>query len=130
MQFYDDSEIINPITKLIREYKKLELEEEIKYELYKKNKKKKKKNYKLFKIICPYIVIFFSISAFKMSAVYDIVNLSMQLNTLKSEIFENEKMINSLRYSETTPVDLNTVRNKSKKMGFTDEKKVTYIYFK
>lgn len=129
MQFYDDSEIINPITKLIREYKKFEQEEEIKYELYKKSRKKKR-NYKLFKIICPYIVIFVCVSAFKMNMVFDIVNLSIELNTLKSEIFESEKIINSLKYTETTPMDLNIVKDKSKKMGFTEEKKVTYVYFK
>ena len=129
MDFYDDSEVINPIIKLIKEYEQFEKEEMIKYNLEKKSRKKNQ-NYKLFKIIGIYIIIFISISMFKMSVVYEIVNLNIELQTLNSEIFESKKIIDNLNNNKIIQIDLNKVEKESKKLGFTDQKKITYVYFK
>ena len=136
MNFNDDTEIINPVLKIIREYEMYEKAELARYNLEKKEKKKQKrkfkksKHYKLLKNAAIYIVIFMMISAFKMNAVYAVMDLNMQLKILDSEITESEKILNSLNISDVYQMDLEKVKNTSKKMGFTEEKNVAYVYFK
>lgn len=104
MNFNDDTEIINPVLKIIREYEMYEKSELARYNLEKKEKKKQKrkfkksKHYKLLKNAAIYIGIFMMISAFKMNAVYAVMDLNMQLKILDSEITESEKILNSLIY--------------------------------
>lgn len=136
MNFNDDTEIINPVLKIIREYEMYEKAELARYNLEKKEKKKQKrkfkksKHYKLLKNAAIYIGIFMMISAFKMNAVYAVMDLNMQLKILDSEITESEKVLNSLNISDAYQMDLEKVKNTSKKMGFTEEKNVAYVYFK
>ena len=104
MNFNDDTEIINPVLKIIREYEMYEKAELARYNLEKKEKKTQKrkfknsKHYKLLKNAAIYIGIFMMISAFKMNAVYAVMDLNMQLKILDSEITESEKILNSLIY--------------------------------
>ena len=136
MNFNDGTEIINPVLKIIREYEMYEKAELARYNLEKKEKKKQKrkfkksKHYKLLKSAAIYIGIFMMISAFKMNAVYAVMDLNMQLKILDSEITESEKILNSLNISDVYQMDLEKVKNTSKKMGFTEEKNVAYVYFK
>ena len=136
MNFNDDTEIINPVLKIIREYEMYEKAELARYNFEKKEKKnqkrkfKKSKHYKLLKNAAIYIGIFMMISAFKMNAVYAVMDLNMQLKILDSEITESEKILNSLNISDVYQMDLEKVKNTSKKMGFTEEKNVAYVYFK
>ena len=136
MNFNDDTEIINPVLKIIREYEMYEKAELARYNFEKKEKKKQKikfkksKHYKLLKNAAIYIGIFMMISAFKMNAVYAVMDLNMQLKILDSEITESEKILNSLNISDVYQMDLEKVKNTSKKMGFTEEKNVAYVYFK
>ena len=136
MNFNDDTEIINPVLKIIREYEMFEKAELARYNSEKEEKKKKRKkfkkskHYKLLKTAAIYIGIFMIISAFKMNAVYAVMDLNMQLKILDSEITESEKVLNSLNMSDVYQMDLEKVKNTSKKMGFTEEKKVAYVYFK
>ena len=136
MNFNDGTEIINPVLKIIREYEMYEKAELARYNLEKKEKKKQKrkfkksKHYKLLKNAAIYIGIFMMISAFKMNAVYAVMDLNMQLKILDSEITESEKVLNSLNISDAYQMDLEKVKNTSKKMGFTEEKNVAYVYFK
>ena len=136
MNFNDDTEIINPVLKIIREYEMYEKAELARYNFEKKEKKKQKikfkksKHYKLLKNAAIYIGIFMMISAFKMNAVYAVMDLNMQLKILDSEITESEKVLNSLNISDVYQMDLEKVKNTSKKMGFTEEKNVAYVYFK
>ena len=136
MNFNDDAEIINPVLKIIREYEMYEKAELARYNLEKKEKKKQKrkfkksKHYKLLKSAAIYIGVFMMISAFKMNAVYAVMDLNMQLKILDSEITESEKVLNSLNISDAYQMDLEKVKNTSKKMGFTEEKNVAYVYFK
>mgnify|MGYP007134058319 FL=1 len=136
MNFNDDAEIINPVLKIIREYEMYEKAELARYNFEKKEKKnqkrkfKKSKHYKLLKNAAIYIGIFMMISAFKMNAVYAVMDLNMQLKILDSEITESEKILNSLNISDVYQMDLDKVKHTSKKMGFTEEKNVAYVYFK
>lgn len=136
MNFNDDTEIINPVLKIIREYEMYEKAELARYNFQKKEKKnqkrkfKKSKHYKLLKSAAIYIGVFMMISAFKMNAVYAVMDLNMQLKILDSEITESEKVLNSLNISDAYQMDLEKVKNTSKKMGFTEEKNVAYVYFK
>ena len=136
MNFNDDTEIINPVLKIIREYEMFEKAELARYNFEKEEKKKKRKkfkkskHYKLLKTAAIYIGIFMIISAFKMNAVYAVMDLNMQLKILDSEITESEKILNSINMSDVYQMDLEKVKNTSKKMGFTEEKKVAYVYFK
>ncbi len=136
MNFNDGTEIINPVLKIIREYEMYEKAELARYNFQKKEKKnqkrkfKKSKHYKLLKSAAIYIGVFMMISAFKMNAVYAVMDLNMQLKILDSEITESEKVLNSLNISDAYQMDLEKVKNTSKKMGFTEEKNVAYVYFK
>ena len=136
MNFNDGTEIINPVLKIIREYEMYEKAELARYNFQKKEKKnqkrkfKKSKHYKLLKSAAIYIGVFMMISAFKMNAVYAVMDLNMQLKILDSEITESEKVLNSLNVSDAYQMDLEKVKNTSKKMGFTEEKNVAYVYFK
>ena len=136
MYLDDNGEIINPVLKIIREYEMFEKAELAHYNLQKEQKKRQKrkfkqsKHYKVIKSAAIYIGIFMIISAFKMNAVYSVMDLNMELKMLDSEITESEKILNSLNMSDVYQIDLEKVKNTSKKMGFTEEKKVAYVYFK
>ena len=136
MHFNEDTEIINPVMKIIREYEMFEKAELARYNFEKQEKKRKNlrfrksKQYNLLKTVTIYTGIFMIISAFKMNAVYGVMDLNMQLKILDSEIIESEKVLNSINMSDIYQMDLEKVKNTSKKMGFTEEKKVAYIYFK
>ena len=120
MNFNDDAEIINPVLKIIREYEMFEKAELARYNFEKEEKKKKRKkfkkskHYKLLKTAAIYIGIFMIISAFKMNAVYAVMDLNMQLKILDSEITESEKELNSLNMSDVYQMDLEKVKNTSK----------------
>ena len=136
MHFDDNAEIINPVLKIIREYEMIEKAELAHYNFQKEQKKrqrrkfKKSKQYKVLKTAAIYIGIFMMISAFKMNAVYAVMDLNMQLKILDSEINESEKILNSFNISDIYQMDLAKVKDTSKKMGFTEDKKVAYVYFK
>ncbi|MCP1224298.1 hypothetical protein [Sebaldella sp. S0638] len=136
MHFDDNAEIINPVLKIIREYEMIEKAELAHYNFQKEQKKrlkrkfKKSKQYKVLKTAAIYIGIFMMISAFKMNAVYAVMDLNMQLKILDSEITESEKVLNSFNMSDIYQMDLAKVKDTSKKMGFTEDKKVAYVYFK
>ena len=136
MNFNDDTEIINPVLKIIREYEMIEKAELAHYNFQKEQKKrqkrkfKKSKQYKVLKTAAIYIGTFMMISAFKMNAVYAVMDLNMQLKILDSEINESEKVLNSFNISDVYQMDLAKVKDTSKKMGFTEDKKVAYVYFK
>ena len=136
MDFNNDTEIVNPVLKIIREYEMFEKAELAHYNFQKEQKKrqkrkfKKSRHYKLLKTAAIYIGIFMMISAFKMNAVYAVMDLNMQLRILDSEISESEKILNSLNVSDAYQMDLEKVKNTSREMGFTEEKKVAYVYFK
>ncbi len=136
MHFDDNAEIINPVLKIIREYEMIEKAELAHYNFQKEQKKrqrrkfKKSKQYKVLKTAAIYIGIFMMISAFKMNAVYAVMDLNMQLKILDSEINESEKVLNSFNISDIYQMDLAKVKDTSKKMGFTEDKKVAYVYFK
>lgn len=124
-----DIEIVNPIISLIREYENFEREELLKYEIYKREKKKTK-NHKVAKLLFFYALIFVGVSAFKMQALYEIVDLKIELKDLNSKIFESETLINSLKYSDNPNIDIKDIEKQSKKLGFTEEKNIEYIHFK
>ena len=80
-----------------------------------------------------YAVLFIGVSAFKMKALYEIVDLKMELKDLNSKIFESEKIVDNLKYvdkSDKSDVSLSKVERESKKLGFTEDKNIEYIKFK
>ncbi len=80
-----------------------------------------------------YAVLFIGVSAFKMHALYEIVDLKLELKDLNTKIFESEKLIDSLNYvdkSDSYDMSLSKIEHESKKLGFTEDTKVEYIKFK
>ena len=69
------------------------------------------------------------VSAFKMHALYEIVDLKIELKELNSKIIESETLINSLRYSDKPNINISDIEKQSKKLGFTEEKNIEYIHF-
>ena len=124
-----ETEIVNPIISLIREYEAFEKEELLKYEMYKRTKKMKTGSKKMSKLLFFYALIFVGVSAFKMNALYEIVDLKMELKSLNSKIFESESLINSLKYSDKPYINITDIEKESKKLGFTEEKNIEYIHF-
>ena len=64
-----------------------------------------------------------------MNALYEIVDLKMELKTLNSKIFESETLINSLKHSDKPYINITDIEKQSKKLGFTEEKNIEYIHF-
>ena len=139
-----DIEIVNPIVEIIKKYDNFEKEEMAKYEEFVRLRKEKKENeklkvknenhaYKLGKVFMVDAVLFIGVSAFKMKALYEIVDLKMELKDLNSKIFESEKIVDNLKYvdkSDKSDVSLSKVERESKKLGFTEDKNIEYIKFK
>ena len=84
---------------------------------------------KMSKLLFFYALIFVGVSAFKMNALYEIVDLKMELKSLNSKIFESETLINSLKYSDKPYINITDIEKQSKKLGFTEEKNIEYIHF-
>ena len=129
-----DMEIVNPIIEIIKKYDNFEKEENARYEEYEKIRKSEKSKlenhtYKLGKVLVIYAVLFIGVSAFKMHALYEIVDLKMELKSLNSKIFESESLINSLKYSDKPYINITDIEKESKKLGFTEEKNIEYIHF-
>ncbi len=124
-----DTEIVNPIISLIREYEIFEKEELLKYEMYKRTKKMKTGSKKISRLLFFYALIFVGVSAFKMNALYEIVDLKMELKSLNSKIFESETLIDSLKYTDKPYINITDIEKQSKKLGFTEEKNIEYIHF-
>lgn len=128
-------EIVNPILEIIKKYDNFEKEENEKYERLKKVERVKSEShtYKLGKVLVVYAVLFIGVSAFKMHALYEIVDLKIELKDLNTKIFEAEKLIDNLNYVDKSGVydmSLSKIEHESKKLGFTEDKKVEYIKFK
>ena len=131
-EYYEfDEEIVNPIVEIIRRYDNFQKEEEKKYKAMLQAEKLKK--HKFIIMLAVYAVLFMGVSIFKMNALYEIVDLNIELGDLNAKIFETEKIVNSLEYGDKlreSDVSLKKVVNESKKLGFTEEKRVEYIHFK
>ena len=133
-----DMEIVNPTIEIIKKYDNFEKEENARYEEYEKIRKSEKSKlenhtYKLGKVLVIYAVLFIGVSAFKMHALYEIVDLKLELKDLNTKIFESEKLIDSLNYvdkSDSYDMSLSKIEHESKKLGFTEDTKVEYIKFK
>ena len=131
-EYYEfDEEIVNPIVEIIRRYDNFQKEEEKKYKAMLQAEKLKK--HKFIIMLAVYAILFMGVSIFKMNALYEIVDLNIELGDLNAKIFETEKIVNSLEYGDKlreSDVSLKKVGNESKKLGFTEEKRVEYIHFK
>ena len=93
----------------------------------------KLKKHRFVIMLAVYAVLFMGVSIFKMNALYEIVDLNIELGDLNAKIFETQKIVNSLEYGDKlreSDVSLKKVVNESKKLGFTEEKRVEYIHFK
>ena len=130
-EYYEFSEeIVNPIVEIIRRYDNFQKEEEKKYKAMIQAEKLKK--HKFIIVLAVYAVLFMGVSIFKMNALYEIVDLNMELGDLNAKIFEKQKVVNSLEYRDKlvdSDVSMRKVVNESKKMGFTEDRKVEYIHF-
>ena len=131
-EYYEfDEEIVNPIVEIIRRYDNFQKEEEKKYKAMLQAEKLKK--HKFIIILAVYAVLFMGVSIFKMNALYEIVDLNIELGDLNARIFEAQKVVNSLEYRDKlgeNDVNMRKIVNESKKMGFTEEKNVEYVHFK
>ena len=131
-EYYEfDEEIVNPIVDIIRRYDNFQKEEEKKYKAMLQAEKIKK--HKFIIMLAVYAVLFMGVSIFKMNALYEIVDLNIELGDLNARIFEEQKVVNSLEYRDKlgeNDVNMRKIVNESKKMGFTEEKNVEYVHFK
>ncbi len=131
-EYYEfDEEIVNPIVEIIRRYDNFQKEEEKKYKAMLQAEKIKK--HKFIIMLAVYAVLFMGVSIFKMNALYEIVDLNIELGDLNARIFEAQKVVNSLEYRDKlgeNDVNMRKIVNESKKMGFTEEKNVEYVHFK
>ena len=131
-EYYEFSEeIVNPVVDIIRRYDNFQKEEEKKYKAMIQSEKLKKHKFVI--ILAVYALLFMGVSIFKMNALYEIVDLNMELGDLNAKIFETQKVINSLEYSGKlgeSNVNIGEIVHESKKMGFTEDKKVEYVHFK
>ena len=128
--FEFDEEIVNPIVEIIRRYDNFQKEEEKKQKAVMQSEKLKK--HKFIIALAVYAFLFMGVSVFKMNALYEIVDLNMELGDLNAKIYEAQKVVNSLEYRDKlvdSDMNLGKVANESKKMGFTDERKVEYVHF-
>lgn len=126
-----DEEIVNPIIDIITRYNNFEKEQEARYKALKK--KKRRSEYKFAYKLSAYAILFIGVSMFKMNVLYSIMDLNIELKDLNSRIFETEKMISSLEYSDKlaeNDINLTKLKNESKKLGFTENKKIEYVNFK
>ncbi|MCP1225420.1 hypothetical protein [Sebaldella sp. S0638] len=130
-EYYEFSEeIVNPIVEIIRRYDNFQKEEEKKYKAMIQAEKLKK--HKFIIVLAVYAVLFMGVSIFKMNALYEIVDLNLELGDLNAKIFETQKVVNSLEYRDKlvdSDVSMRKVVNESKKMGFTEDRKVEYVHF-
>lgn len=70
---------------------------------------------KLYMKIFVYSAIFMGVSAFKMTTLYDVMDLTMKLQKLNTEIYETELVIDDLNYSFDSKENLKEVENLYKK---------------
>ena len=127
-EYYEfDEEIVNPIVEIIRRYDNFQKKEEKKYQAMVQSEKLKK--HKFIIMLAVYAILFMGVSIFKMNALYEIVDLKMELKSLNSKIFESETLINSLKYSDKPYINITDIEKESKKLGFTEEKNIEYIHF-
>ena len=90
---------------------------------------KNRSNVKLYMKIFVYSTIFMGVSVFKMSTLYDVMDLTMRLQKLNTEIYETELVIDDLNYSFDSKENLKEVENLSKKLGFVDDRDIRYVRF-
>ena len=111
------------IKKTIKQYDNFEIER-------KQHKRtKRRSNVKLYMKIFVYSAIFMGVSAFKMTTLYDVMDLTMSLQKLNTEIYETELVIDDLNYSFDSKENLKEVENLSKKLGFVDDRDIRYVRF-
>ena len=84
---------------------------------------------KLYMKIFIYSAIFMGVSAFKMTTLYDIMDLTMKLQKLNTEMYETELIIDDLNYTYDSKENLKEVENLSKKLGFVDDRDIRYVRF-
>ena len=85
---------------------------------------KNRNSVKLYMKIFVYSAIFMGVSAFKMTTLYDVMDLTMRLQKLNTEIYETELVIDDLNYSFDSKENLKEVENLSKKLGFVDDRDI------
>lgn len=90
---------------------------------------KTRSNSKLYMKIFFYSAVFMAVSAFKMTTLYDVMDLTMKLQKLNTEIYETELVIDDLNYSFASKENLKEVENLSKKLGFVDDRDIRYVRF-
>ena len=90
---------------------------------------KNRNSVKLYMKIFVYSAIFMGVSAFKMTTLYDVMDLTMRLQKLNTEIYETELVIDDLNYSFDSKENLKEVENLSKKLGFVDDRDIRYVRF-
>ena len=90
---------------------------------------KNRNSVKLYMKIFVYSAIFMGVSAFKMTTLYDEMDLTMRLQKLNTEIYETELVIDDLNYSFDSKENLKEVENLSKKLGFVDDRDIRYVRF-
>ena len=90
---------------------------------------KNRNSVKLYMKIFVYSAIFMGVSAFKMTTLYDVMDLTMSLQKLNTEIYETELVIDDLNYSFDSKENLKEVENLSKKLGFVDDRDIRYVRF-
>ena len=132
-------EIISPLTEIIRRYDNFQLLDEAAFDKERAEKQGKSvlmmkieqmlmaKNFKLGKKILVYSLLFIGVSAFKMHALYNILDLNMRLSELDKKIQESTAVVNGLEASNIVEIDISELKKKSKNMGFTDSGNIEYI---
>ena len=90
---------------------------------------KNRNSVKLYMKIFVYSAIFMGVSAFKMTTLYDVMDLTMRRQKLNTEIYETELVIDDLNYSFDSKENLKEVENLSKKLGFVDDRDIRYVRF-
>ena len=130
-EYYEFSEeIVNPVIEIIRRYDNFQKKEEKKYREMINAEKLRKHRFVI--MLVAYAFLFMGVSIFKMNALYEIVDLNIELGDLNTRIFETQKIVNSLEYNDKigeSDVNLGKIVHESKKMGFTEEKKIEYVHF-
>jgi hypothetical protein len=130
-EYYEfDEEIVNPVVEIIQRYDNFQKKEEKRYKAMLNAERLNKHRFII--VLAVYAFLFMGVSIFKMNALYEIVDLNMELGELNTRIFETQKVVNSLEYRDKiveSDVNIGQVVHKSKKLGFTEERRVEYVHF-
>ena len=136
-----DEEIVNPVLELIRRYDNFEREKEKRYKALKKDHELRERilkrkillnKYKFAYKPMIYGILFICVSLFKMSALYSVTDLNIELRELEMKILEMEKVVTNLEDTDKTlenDISLSRLERESKRLGFTDDTRVEYVKF-